>query len=180
MQKKLICRRLTRFKKRLCKEPLKDGHLCKTSWSSIEDVLKTFLQDVSKTFWRCMAKTKILIMIKTSWRRLQDVFWRRMTSGNMSWRRLGKTSWRGLEDVWPKRKYWSWSSCLEDVFKTYSEDIWLERIYSSWSRRLPLKTKTKDVFKTSSSRRMFAGKPVVFLFLISNWYFASYGSLVYK
>ena len=29
-------------------------------------------------------------------------------------------------------------------------------MYSFWSRRL-LKTKTKDVFKTSSSRRMFAG-----------------------
>ena len=37
-----------------------------------------------------------------------------------------------------------------------SEDVRLRPAYSSWSRRL-LKTKTKNVFKTFSSRRMFAG-----------------------
>ena len=77
----------------------------------------------------------------------------------MSWRRLEdvlKTSWRRLEDVWPRRIYWSSSRLLEDVLKTSSEDVWVRWIYSSWWRRL-LKTKTKDVFKTSSLRRMFVG-----------------------
>ena len=40
----------------------------------------------------------------------------------MSWRRFCKTSWRRLEDVWPRRIYWSWSRRLEDVLKTSSED----------------------------------------------------------
>ena len=82
-----------------------------------------------------------------------------------------KTSWRCLEDVFARR--------LEDVLKTYdqddylvfiktsSEDVWVRRIFSSWSRHLGdvLKTSSKDederrledVFRTSSSRRMFAG-----------------------
>ena len=67
----------------------------------------------------------------------------------MTWRHFCKTPWRRLT-------YWSRPRYLEDVLNTSSEDVKLRRIYSSWSRRL-LKMKTKDVFKTSSSRRMFAG-----------------------
>ena len=40
---------------------------------------------------------------------------------------------------------------LENVLKTSSEDERLRRTYSSWWRRL-LKTKTKDIFKSSSRR----------------------------
>ena len=93
-------------------------------------VLKTFskrLQDVLKMSWR-----RFLI-------RLEDVF-------KTSWRRLCETSWKRLEDVRPRRIYWSWPRRFEDVR--------LRQTCSSWSRRL---LKTKDVFKRSSSRRMFAG-----------------------
>ena len=114
----------------------------------LENVLKTSLQDFLKMSWRGLCNT--------SWRRLENVFEDVL---KRSWKRLEdvlKTSWRRLEDVWPRRIYWSWSRLLEEVLETSSEDAWLRRIYSSWSRPL-LKTKTKDVFKTSSSRRMFAG-----------------------
>ena len=65
-----------------------------------------------------------------SWRRFEDVL-------KMSWRRFCNTSWRRLEKVLKHIRL------DQDVLKT------------SW--RSLLKTKTKDVFKTSSSRRMFAG-----------------------
>ena len=72
-----------------------------------------------------------------SWRLLENVLktsWRRMTKTNILV--LIKTSWRRLEDFFWRRR--------------------VRQIYSSWSTRLE-KTKTKDVFKTSLSRRMFAG-----------------------
>ena len=105
-----------------------------------KNVLKTSLQDILKMYWR-----RLEDVLKTSWRCLEEV-------------------WRCLEEVCPKRIYWFWSRHLEDALKTSSEDIWLRRIYSSWLRRLEdvflrclLKAITKDVFKTSSSRQMFAG-----------------------
>ena len=92
--------------------------------------LRSVTQGNSLTWWHVL-KTSWRYLWKTSWRCLEDVFARRLKD-------VLKTSWRRLEDVLPRRIYWvSW-------------------IYSSWSRRL-LKTKTKDVFKTSSSRRIFAG-----------------------
>ena len=98
----------------------------KTSWrrlqnvlKRLQNVLKTFLQAVLRTFWR-----RLQDVLKISWRRLQDVF-------KTSWRRLGKTSWGRLEDVRPRRMYWSWSRSFH-VF---------------WRRK----------GKTSSSRWMFAG-----------------------
>ena len=138
-------------------------HLCKTPWRRLEHVLRTFLQDVLKTFWRCLENvlaryledvlkmfwTRLENVSETSWRCLEDVFARRLED-------VLKTFWRRLEDVWPRRIYWSWSRSLVDVLKTSSEIISVRWVYSSWSRRL-LKTKTKVVFKTSSSRRMFAG-----------------------
>ena len=98
------------------------------SWKRLEEIFARRLEDVLKMSWRRFCKT--------SWRRLEDVL---------------KTSWRRLEDVWPRRIYWSWSRRLEDVLKTSSEDVWVRRIYSSWSRRL------EDVFwrrrrKTPSER----------------------------
>ena len=106
----------------------------------LENVLKISLQDVLKTSWRC----------------LEDVFARRLED-------VLKTSWRRLEDVWPRRIYWSWPRRLKDVLKTSFEDVWLIRIYSSSSGRLEDvfwrqdERSLQDVFKTSSSRRMFAG-----------------------
>ena len=109
---------------------------------SLQDVLKMswrHLKDVFKTSWRCLEDA-----LKRSWRRFEEIL---------------KTFWRRLEDVLKT----SWK-CREDVLKTYGQDeyIRLEDVYwrrktkahtfvlinTSW-RRL-LRTKTKDVFKTSS------------------------------
>ena len=113
------------------------------SWRFLEDVFARRLEDFLKTSWRQLGKR--------SWRCYEDVL-------KMFWRRLCKMSWKRLEEFW------------QDVLKTYDQDecigldqdilktSWrLRRTYSSWSIRL-LKTKTKDIFKTSSSRRMFAWK----------------------
>ena len=111
---------------------------CKTSWRSLEDIFA----DVLKTSWQEVLK--------------------------MTWQDVLKTSWRRLEDEWLRWIHWSWSRRLEDILKTSSEGEWLRRIYSSWSRRLEdvFKTSSEDegetrlqgVFKTSSSRQMFAGR----------------------
>ena len=94
-------------------------------------------------------------LCKTSWRCLENVFARRLEA-------VLKRSWRCLEDALNL----SWKR-FEDVWKTYGQDeyIGLDQdvfwrhmtkanifvlIKTSW-RRL-LKTKTKDVFKTSSWR----------------------------
>ena len=122
----------------------------------LENVLKISLQDVLKMSWRHLQN-----VLKTSWRCLEDVLkTSRRRLGKTSWGRLEdvlETFWRRLEDVCPRRIYWSWPIRLEDVLKMSSEDVRLRRTYSSWSKRL-FKTKTKDVFKTSSLRRIFAGK----------------------
>ena len=134
-----------------------------------------------KTTQRLVNKSSLLwwYVFKTSWACLQDVFARRLEDVlKMSWRRLenvlktsltrySQTSWRHLEDECTRRIYCSWRRRLEDVLKTSSEDVWLIRIYSSSSRHLEdiLKTsfedederRLPDVFKKSSSRRMFAG-----------------------
>ena len=68
-------------------------------------------------------------VLKMSCRSFEDIF-------KTSWKRPGKTSWKCLEDVWPRRIYWPWPRCLEDILKTSSEDVRLRRTYSSWSRRL--------------------------------------------
>ena len=88
----------------------------------------------------------------------------------MSWRCLEdvlKTSWRCLEDALKKflqdvlKTPWK---CLEDVLKTYDqgEYIGLDQgvLKMSW-RRLMKRMSKANIFvliKTSSSRRMFAGK----------------------
>ena len=118
-----------------------------------------------------MSWRRLKNVLKTSWRILEDVFARRLEDILKTfWRRLGKTSWRCLETSWKR---------LEDVVKTYDQDDYLVLINTSWRRFLKtyklgeyfnlvqevlktswrrlLKTKAKYVFKTSSSRRMFAG-----------------------
>ena len=83
----------------------------------------------------------------------------------MSWRHLCKTSSTcfghvfktSLQDVWPRRTYSSWSRHFQDVFsRCTSKGNILILIKMSW--RHLLKTKTKDVFKTSLLRQRFAGK----------------------
>ena len=69
-----------------------------------------------------------------------------------------KTSWRilarRLEDVWPRRMYWSWPRHLEDVLKTKT-DIFVLINTSSEDKD---ERRLQDVFNTSSSRRIFAWK----------------------
>ena len=133
----------------------------------IQNILKAPLQDVVKMYWR-----RLEDVLKTSWRRLENVLnvfadvlkisWQEVLK--MSWRphhckNVFKTSWRCIEDVFARRfenvLKTSWRRMAKTnilvLIKTSSEDKGLRRIYSSWSRRL------EDVFKTSSSRLMFAG-----------------------
>ena len=117
----------------------------------LQNVLKMSSRRICETSWR-----RFEDVLKTSWRCLEDVFARRLED-------VLKTSWRRLEDVWTRRIYWSWPRRLKDVLKTSFEDVWLIRIYSSSSGRLEDvfwrqdERSLQDVFKTSSSRRMFAG-----------------------
>ena len=76
---------------------------------------------------------------------LEDIFARRVEDLED----VLNTSWRGLEDVLKTYGQDEYIGLDQDVLKTSSEDVRLRRTYSSWWRRL-LKTKTKDVFKTSS------------------------------
>ena len=114
-------------------------------WYVIKMFLKTSLQDVLKISWRRLEE-----VLKTSWRCLEENFARRLVKSvlKMFWRSMAKTnilvliktSWRRLQDIF-------WRSMTEaNIFIL---------IKTSW-RRL-LNTMTKDVFKTSSSRRMFSG-----------------------
>ena len=117
----------------------------------LENVLKISLQDVLKMSWR-----RFKDVLKISWRRLEDVFARRLED-------VFKTSRRRLEDVLKMYGQGEYIVLEQDVLKTSSEDVRVRRTYSSWSRHLEdvLKMSSEDederVFKTSSSRRMFAG-----------------------
>ena len=85
--------------------------------------------------WRCLEDM--------SWRYLEDILetsWRCMTKTNILV--LTKMSWKRLQDV-----FWRWDEYIrlnQDVLKTYSEDEDEIRL--------------QDIFKTSSLRRMFAGR----------------------
>ena len=104
----------------------------------LENILKRSLQDVLKTFWK-----RLQNVLKMSWRHFSKL--------KKSWQDVLKTSWKKswkrLEDVWPRRIF----GLHQDVLKT------------SWKRLLKTYELSKyfrpdqDVFKTSSSRRMFAG-----------------------
>ena len=120
------------------------------SWTRFEDALKTFLQEVLKTSWQDV--------LRTSWRHLEDVF-------KTSWGCLDDVLARRLEDLLKSYGPNDYIGLSHEVLKTSSEDAWMNKvnifvlIMTSW-RRL-LKTKTKDVFKTSTSRQMFAGFAII-------------------
>ena len=88
-----------------------------------------------------------------SWRRLEDVFKTFLQD-------VLKTSWRDFKDVlktsWKRMTRTSVLVLIQDVFwRRVSKANIFVLMKTPW--RCLLKTKTKDVFKTSSSRRMFAG-----------------------
>ena len=94
----------------------------------LENILKIFLQEVLKTPWKCLENVfarRLENFFKTSWKLIA------MTNILV----LTKTSWRNLEGVFRR------SITKANIFVL---------IKTSWWRLL--KTKTKDVFKTSSKR----------------------------
>ena len=111
----------------------------KTSSKHLEDVLNMSWRRFSKTSWRHIEgvlKMSWSRFCKTSWRCIEDVL---------------KTSWRRLEDIWPRRIYWSWLRRLEDVFWKCMAKTNMFVLIKMSSRRL------EDVFwrrrrKTSSKR----------------------------
>ena len=119
----------------------------------LENVFKTSLQDVLKISWR-----RIQNVLKTSWRYLEEVFARRLEDVlKTSWQDVLKTSWtrRMTKTNILVLAKTSWKR-LKDVFwrRMTKANIFI-LIKTSW--RHLLKTKTKYVFKTSSSKRMLAG-----------------------
>ena len=108
-------------------------------------------------------KISLQDVLKTSSKRLEDAL---------------KKSWRRFEDIWPRLIYWSWLKRLEDVFWRRKAKANIFVLIKTFWRRL-LKTKTNDVLKTSSSRRMFAGNTLVSRYLI-NPLLESWKSLIHK
>ena len=108
-------------------------------WRRLENVLKILLQDVLKMSWR-----RLQNVLKTSWRCLEDVLKTFLQD-------VLKTSWKRLEDVLKTYSQDEYIGLDQDVFwrRKAKANIFV-LIKTSW-RRL-LKTKTKDVFKTSSRR----------------------------
>ena len=110
-----------------------------------DNVLKRSLEDILKMSWRQIWKT--------------------------SWRRLDKRPWRCLEDIFKRRLevvFRTSGRSLENVLKTFLQDV----LKASWKRlEGVLKTYGQDecidldqnVFKMSSSRRMFAGTTLLIL-----------------
>ena len=135
-------------------------YVLETFWKRLKDILKTCYQEqinlmirlekILKTSWRCLKTSSKCLedVLKTFWRSLENVLTRRLED-------ILKTSWRLLENVLKT----SWRRMTKTnilvLIKTSSEDV-----YVRWIIWRLLKTKTKDVFKTSSSRRMFAGNCV--------------------
>ena len=99
------------------------------------------LQDVLKTCSRHV--------FKTSSKRLQR--------NNFS---SSKTSWRRLEDVWARRLCWSWSRRLLKMYEV-GEYIRLDQDVLKTSSEDKDERHLQDIFKTSSSRRMFAGNILI-------------------
>ena len=120
-------------------------NVLKTSWTSLEDFFARSLEDVLKTSKKYLSNM--------SWRSLEGVL-------RMSLRRFCKTYWRRLEEIlktsWKRMTRTSILVLIQDVFwRRVSKANIFVLMKTPW--RCLLKTKTKDVFKTSSSRRMFAG-----------------------
>ena len=108
-------------------------YLCNTSWRRFEEFFNITWQEVLKMSW-----IRLQDVLKMSWRRFckrlenkLNTSWRRMTKTNI----LIKTSWKRLEYVF-------WRRIIKvNIF-----------VLIKSSRRYLLKTKTKDVFKTSLRR----------------------------
>ena len=88
-------------------------YVLKTSSKRLEDVLKTFY----KTSWRHFQDEDVIArrvkyVLKTSWRCLQNVLKKDVLKTFLQ--NVLKT----LEDVWPRRIYWSWSRRLEEFLET--------------------------------------------------------------
>ena len=147
-------------------------YVSKTFWIRLEDIFRTCKRE----------QFNLIILLendlKTSSRRLQDVFTRRLEDVlKRCWRRLSKTScvlmtsWKRLEDAlktYDKDKY---TGLDQNVLKTSSKRL-LKTYESGEFIRLDqdiLKTSSEDederclpnIFKTSSSRQMFAGLRVL-------------------
>ena len=103
-------------------------------------------------------------VVKTSWRRLEDVLKTFLHD-------VSKISWKRLEDVLKTYGQDQFIGLDQDVLKTSSEDMRLRRTYSSWWRRLEDEDERRlqEVFKTSWSRRMFAGKLVKTFEISVSW-----------
>ena len=149
-------------------------HISKTSWRRLQNVLKTSWRNFCKTSWRRLEN-----FLKTSWGYLEDVFTRRLEDVSMkSWQYVLKTSWKRLDDVLKTyaqdeyvgldqdvlKKAWTRMTKtnivvlikmsrkrLEHVFWRSMSKANIFVLMKTFWRRL-LKSKTKDVFKTSSRR----------------------------
>ena len=119
-------------------------YFLKASWRSNEDIFGRRFEDVFKTFWQDT--------LKMSWRRLENAFktsWKRMTKVNILV--LNKTSWKRLEDVfWRRMTKANIFVLIKTSWRRHVDVFRRRRRKTSWR---PL----QDIFKTSSSRRMFAG-----------------------
>ena len=110
-----------------------------------ENVLKISLQDVLKASWK-----RLEDVLKISWRRFCTTFWRRLEDVlKTPWRCLQNVLKTFLQDVSKTYSQDEYIGLDQDILKTSSEDVRLRQTYSPWWRRL-LKTKTKNIFKTSS------------------------------
>ena len=147
----------------------------KMSSRCLQDVLPRRLQEFSGSlqdvFQKRLQDGLKMSIFKTSWRRLCKTSWRRL--GKTSWRRLEdilKMSWRRLEDVWLRRTCLSWSRRnwrrLQDVFwRRMTIYIRLGQDVLETSSEGEEERRLQDVFKRSSSRRMFGGTSLVFSIL---------------
>ena len=117
----------------------------------LQNILKASLQDVLKTSWRCLENV-FADLLKTFSKPLEDALARRLED-------VLKTFWKRLEDVLKTYGQEEYIGLDQDVLKTSWRRMTKANIFvlikMSW-RRL------EDVFwrrrwKTSSSRRMFAG-----------------------
>ena len=122
-------------------------YLWKTSWRCLEDALKTDVLKTSSKRLEDALKMSLRRFCNTSWRRLENVL------------ETDKTSWKCLEEVWPRRIYWSWPRRLEDVFwRRKSEANIFLLIKTSWRRLEDLLWRRRRKTSKTSSRRLHQDK----------------------
>ena len=125
--------------------PSKHLVFSKTSSRRFENVFSVTIFRLPKSLEE-ICNTSSKNVIKTSYRRLQDVF-----------KTFSRRLPRSLQAVFARR-------LLQDVFKKTS---YYYVLTTSWKKKnVTLKTSSrrlKNIFSTSSTRRIFAGLPVSFL-----------------